>query len=400
MEVFAATLPIFDRLGNVYGYDLVLRDGLDGFRDGQGGDMGYAGAEIAANFDELAGHGRACVVFPAELLLSGLPHALPPEKLSVGIRTGAADGNGLLAACRDLKAAGYQLAGEDFRAAQLAGPLAELLDIARIDVSAVPADEQQILRRELDARGVRRLARNVHTHERHNIARDGEYWYFQGEFFRTPILAAGRDLPTSKLRYLELLRQIHRPELSYDEVEAVIKGDVAMTYRLLRFINSVWYGLKYEVTSIRHALVLLGPGEVRLWASLLVLRELGDNKPAELFRRSLTLAKAGELLAPLVGLAAHAPELFLMGTFTYAEALTDAPLARVLDGLPLGRSVKQALLERRGPYADVCEALLAGDRGLWGPLSAACQRLRLAEQRVPDLFRKSRAWADKAMALL
>jgi EAL and modified HD-GYP domain-containing signal transduction protein len=170
-----------------------------------------------------------------------------------------------------------------------------------------------------------------------------------------------------------------------------------MTYRLLRFINSAWYGLKTAVESIRHALVLLGPEQVRVWASMLVLKDMGEDKPNELFRRCLMRARMAEAFAPRVGLKSRASELFLMGMFSLADALTDIPLARVLFGLPLSKEIKMALLGQGGQFGLVHEMVLAYEMGWWDSFSDAARRASIEERVAPGMFNEAREWADQAL---
>jgi EAL and modified HD-GYP domain-containing signal transduction protein len=400
MEAFVARQPIFDRLRKVYGYDLEFRAGFEAFYETVTSDRAKVDFQMALNFEDLAGHGMGHLVFSRGLLLREVPALLPAEMLTVGLGGELGDDEEVIEACRKLREAGYELALDNARREHLSCRLLAYLDIARVDTAVVDAAEQQELCQQLPARGIRLLAKSVETAEDFEKALAADYWYFQGGFFRQPILRPGREIDTDKLNYVRVLGEVNKPELSYEQLEKLIQQDVAMTYKLLRFVNSAWYGLKHEVKSIRHALVLLGPPEIRVWASLLVLADAARDKPRELLRRSLTRARAAELLAPHLGMEAQGGELFLMGMFSLVDALTDVPLATVLEGLPLSEEVASALLDRQGRYAGAYEVVLAYELGQWESLSRAVEALGLAEEVLPGIFRQARAWADEALGAL
>ena len=397
--VFASTQPIFDGLANVYGYDVNFRSGFEAeFDAATSRFLGEGDFWRAMGFDAILGMGRGHIMFSRELLIRDVPVLFPPDALVVGV-PGRMQGDGeLIEACRRLKDVGYELELLDFAPDQRNNPFLDFGDIVRVDAAAVPPDERSALCAELTRRGVRPLASGLATPQQYKEAEEAGFWYFQGEFFRRPVLMPGKELPSQKTHYLALLNEVNKSELAYDELADLIKLDVAMTYRLLRFINSAWYGLKHNVESIRHALVLLGPREVRLWASMLVLRELGEEKSREMFRRCLIRAKMAESIAPLVGMEARGPEMFLMGMFSLAEALTRVPLARVLDGLPLSGDVKTALLGRDGPLGAVCGAVEHYEWGQWDRLSEAVAALNLDEAAMPVLFASAVQWADNALS--
>jgi len=400
----ASTVPIFDRLGSVYGYDVDFRSGLEAELDGGRAPDAEdeAGADLweVLGLDEIVGLGRAHVAFSRELILRGVPRLLPPASLVVGVPGDADEDQGLIDACHALRDAGYELAVDDFHPDQIDSLLLAPGDIVRVDVEEVDEGGQRALCEGLPALGVRPLAKGVDTPERHARAREAGYWYFQGEFFRRPALEPGREVRTSQVHYLALLEEVNKPELAYDELEGLIRRDVAMTYGLLRFINSVWFGLKCRVGSIRHALVLLGPREMKLWASMLMLRQLGEGRPRELFRRCLIRAKLAESLAPAAGLGSQERELFLMGMLSLVEALTGVPLARVLSGLPVEEAIKQALLTQSGRHGAVCRVVRACEMGRWEAFSAAAAALGVGEGAVPAMVRSACAWADRALESL
>jgi EAL and modified HD-GYP domain-containing signal transduction protein len=133
---------------------------------------------------------------------------------------------------------------------------------------------------------------------------------------------------------------------------------------------------------------------------MLLLRELGEDAPKELFRRCLIRAKMAEGIAPWVGMEIQAQELFLMGMFSLAEALTNVPLARVLEGLPLSQDVKMALLAQGGPFGLVYETVEQYERGQWERLSESTAALNMDENALPALFSTAVQWADAALSSL
>jgi EAL and modified HD-GYP domain-containing signal transduction protein len=397
METFATTRPIFDRMTNVYGYDLMFRAGFESYFNAAVADALQADLQDAMTFSDIVGLARAHVVFPPSLLAKEVPVLFPPDTLIVGVPGMCASDAATLAACKRLKEVGYELALDDFGPEHLGSPFLEFGDIVQVDVSRVPQADQARICSDLPPRGIRTLARNVETTEAYQQALTAGYWYMQGDFFRRPAIQPGKEIAASKLNHLRLLNEVNKPELAYDELELLIKQDVSMTYRLLRFINSAWYGLKTAVESIRHALVLLGPEQVRVWASMLVLKDMGEDKPNELFRRCLMRGRMAEAFAPRVGLKSRSSELFLMGMFSLADALTDIPLARVLFGLPLSKEIKMALLGQGGQFGLVHEMVLAYEMGWWDSFSDAARRASIEERVAPGMFNEAREWADQAL---
>jgi len=398
MEVFVARHPIFDEHKDVYGYELGFRSGFVTYYEALEKDKSAVDLMAFVNFGELTDGKKGFVKFPRNLLAMGFPVLFSSDAMTAGV-PGTIDGDPqILAQCRELKSCGYTLAITDFRHEYLDSPLLEFADIAEIDFPETPAAQRPELCRQLSERGIRSLARQVETSEEFDQAVSWGYSYFHGPFFTKPVTRPDNEIAAGKLTYLRLLREVNSPALSYDEIADLVEQDVALTYKLLRFMNSAWFGLRFEVRSVKHALVLLGPKEIRRWVALAAVRSTGEDKPYELLVRSLTRAKAAEQIALLTDLKNKAPELFLMGMFSLIDALTDNPMSAVLAELPLKEAVKEILLEDSGPYKAIHDTLTSYEQGDWELFSTSVEGLGIDENALPPLFRASTKWANDALA--
>ena len=100
-------------------------------------------------------------------------------------------------------------------------------------------------------------------------------------------------------------------------------------------MNSAYFGLRDNISSIRHALALLGIRETKKWISMTALSGLAKDKPEELVVTSTLRAKLCEDIAPKTGLRDRSPELFLMGMFSMVDAIMDRPMSDIVSKLPL-----------------------------------------------------------------
>jgi len=401
-SVFVARQPIFHRAKNVHGYELLFRSGRENRFDGTDGDA--CTLDVIANsfatigLDVLTAGHRGFINFTRNLLLQDVASLLPPDQVTVEVLENIEADDEVTAACRRLKDAGYALALDDFVLTDPNHPLLDLADIVKIDFMATPQEEQKRVADFLNGRKIKALAEKVETDEDFRRAEEDGYTYFQGYFFARPSIHEGKEVSASKLARLRLLEQVNRPEIAVDDVEEIISQDVALTYKLLRFINSAWFGLRHKISSIRHALVWLGPKEVRKWFALVSLRDMGTDKPNELFLQALTRAKMAEGIAPAARMQEDAPELFLMGMFSLMDAVLDMPMSQVLTKLPLDEQIKTALLGGSCPFRWVYDLIAAYERGNWEGFAGQAAHLKLDEDVVPPVFNESITWANQACA--
>jgi EAL and modified HD-GYP domain-containing signal transduction protein len=303
----------------------------------------------------------------------------------------------VIAACQRLKDAGYQIALDDFVDADEYAPLVSLADIIKVDVLATtPAGRRAMVDR-YAPKGIRLLAEKVETPEMFREAVDEGYAYFQGYFFARPSMLRARSAPEFRLTYLRLLQEASRPDVDLRRMAAIISQDVTLSYRLLRRINSAYYGIRGTVSSILEAVRLLGVEDIRRWASLLFLATLSLNKPHELVVESALRARFCESLAGDVGLAAQRDDLFILGMFSLLDAMLDRPLSELVSELPLTPSVKAALLGEPNAIRRVFDCAVAYLSGDWANMAAGVAALGLGEETLPLRYRDALMWVEKAL---
>jgi EAL and modified HD-GYP domain-containing signal transduction protein len=204
------------------------------------------------------------------------------------------------------------------------------MDFIKVDFLSTEKGARSGLVQEFGPSGVRFLAEKVETLEMLEEAKEIGYTYCQGYFFSKPKIISGKDIPGFKLHYLGVLQEIHRPELDFGRLSEIIKREVSLSFKLLRYINSAFFGLRNKISSLKQALLLLGEREIRKWMTLVTLATLGEDKPEEVVTQSILRAKFCESLAPFAGLFRRSGDLFLMGMFSMIDAILDRPLSEIL----------------------------------------------------------------------
>lgn len=317
METYVASQPIFDLKENVFAYELLFRKGTQNYYEGMDGDQ--ATTDVIVNsflnigIEKLTRGKRAFINFTTNLIKELTVYLLPSDLVVVEILENIEPDQDIVLACQKLKAAGYLLALDDFVFKEKFKPLIDLADIIKIDFTTTCEFERIDIVKRLSSHNIMFLAEKVETREEFDQALKAGYTLFQGYFFSEPLIVTGRNIPPFKLNCLRLLQEINNVDSNFKKMEDIIKGDVSLSYNLLKFINSAVFGLKMKINSIKQALVLMGLSEVRKWASLVTLQSVGKDKPNELVVNSLVRAAFGEALAYKTKLNQQASNIFLWG---------------------------------------------------------------------------------------
>ena len=176
----------------------------------------------------------------------------------------------------------------------------------------------------------------------------------------------------------------------------MFRQDVGLTMRLLRYLNSAAFGWRYEITSLHHALSLMGLRPLRKWATMMGFVSLAEDRPHELAVTALTRARFAEQLAPPSGLAAHELELFLTGMLSTTEAMIGRPMAEVIGALAVPDLVKRTLLGTRTLLEPVLGVVTSFERGDWRGVETARAAVPIDDESLSAAYVSSLRWAEAA----
>jgi c-di-GMP phosphodiesterase len=376
-DVFVARQPVYDPSLRVVAYELLV----------QGAEGPGAISEVGLSL--VVGQ-PAYIPVTRAFLLEGFAATLPAERVVLCIGRDLELDPAARGAIEDLVAEGYKLALLDF---EPGGRYEPLLPLASVVGLAVPGVDRAVLRSRLahvHSRGARALARGVEQHEDLEMCTELGFDLLQGHFICQPRVVSDATLKVVDVNRVRLLAQLQDDAIDFDALQETIGRDIALSYNLLRFINSAFFSLPRRVDSIRDALVLLGVKNVRKWATLMALAESQD-KPRELVVTGLVRARMCELLAEMFG---HRDRegAFTTGLFSVVDALTDRSMVELLSTLPLSREIISALLNHEGANGRILRAAIAYERGNFGELGD------LPPSRVPlsDLYARAVEWATEA----
>lgn len=400
MDVHVARQPIFDRKKKVHGYELLFRIGLENKFTEVDGDLATSSvitnSFLVIGLEKLTRGKKAFINFTRNLLLDETATILPKDSLVVEILENIDPSRGIISACRKLKDSGYALALDDFIFEPKFTPLIRLADIIKVDFTL--SDEEEI-RSLIDKfgtqKGIQFLAEKVETNEQFQAALDMGFAYFQGYFFSKPIIISSKDIESYKLNFLNIIREMNSPDADFGRIEEIIKHDVSISYKLLRFINSAFFGFQTQIQSIKQALTLLGLNDFRKWLYLIIMKSAGTDKPDELMVSSIVRARFCESLAEKTPLKNRSSELFFLGMFSMIDTFMDRSMEDVLNKLPLSDDITKTLLGEEGKFKNIFDLALSYERADWETVAERSRQLKIDLTTLADIHMEAMDWTNQ-----
>jgi len=396
-EVFIGRQPILDRDQGLAGYELLFRATAENSAHVDSATAATtATADVVCKaFAELGlanvfGQARAFINVNGLFLESDLVELLPKDIVVLEIDVVAFVDPSLLTRCQELKAKGYafSLSGVTDVGDEL-WPLVDLATWLKINIDGLAGDQLQTSARALGTTRRTLIAGHVESQTQMELCRLLGFQLFQGYYFARPVVVEGRKLDASTQGLLRLIKLV-ADEADQARLDAAFRTEPALVINLLRLTNSVGVGARARVTSVRHAITVLGRRQLQRWLQLL------------LFSRGANVDLAHNPLLQLAALRGRFMELlveklhpgqrdlgdpaFITGLMSVVPAALGMSMTDVLSQIAVGNDVRLALTHHEGTLGKLFALTeryddndIAGVQALLSPYGAAANLGLLGE---------------------
>ncbi|MCE3606577.1 HDOD domain-containing protein [Massilia sp. P8910] len=213
------------------------------------------------------------------------------------------------------------------------------------------------------------LAHGVHSAARFADCAEAGFEWLSGEWPLHPAPNVKPHDGTSRKRLLALLGLLARDAESR-ELEQLLKQDPALSYHLLKLVNSAAFALSTQITSFGQAINLLGRRQLQRWLQLLLYaRQQPDGMANPLLPLAALRAAQLECLCKLQGGARDEQDIaFMTGVFSLLDVLFGMSMEDIVGALGLAPAAAEALLLREGRLG---EQLSMVEQRLPGPAQLA-----------------------------
>jgi c-di-GMP-related signal transduction protein len=350
-----------DRSQQIVGFELLFRSAT-GLQSADFLDIQLASASVILNtlsdfgFQDVLGRHLGFFNVTRNMLMSEAMELLPKERVVIELLETIMADEEVVNRCRALKSLGFTLALDDHIYSPEFHPIYDLVDIVKLDVLETPADQLPAIFERLREWPLKLLAEKVETAEQYAKCRDLGFDLFQGYYFARPVLLKQNKVDVAKITMLQLMEQV-MAESEISEIEETFKQNPALTYNLLRLVNSVAIGLRERIKTLRHALTVLGLEQLKRWVSLaLYATQESDGMQSPLLEIAAMRGKLMELLVKSLPAPAgkeDSDRAFMTGVLSLIDILLEVSMEELVEKLNLVDDVRAALLERTGPLGDL-----------------------------------------------
>lgn len=336
------------------------------------------------------------------LFLEAAPASLTPEAselLPAKSTVFMVDADSLLvpetaAVLQELRSRGFGISVRYQDLASRDKSILKLISHVEVGMHAVGEDALAKIATALEQASIQVVSRDAASWDQFDLSSSLGLNAFAGDFclsLRPGVQVKGLNpAQTIILQLMQLVRQ----NADVRKLEDVLRRDAAVSYKLLRYINSAGFGLGSEIQSLRHAVTMLGYSPLYRWLSLLLATAGANGQSLALMQTAVVRGRFAELLGQGFLPKSEVENLFVAGMFSLLDRLLGMPMEEVLESIQLSDAVSEALLTRGGmygPFLKLAEACELGHEKI-EPLADA---LFISAEQVNEAHMAALAWAQK-----
>ncbi|MEI8362017.1 MAG: EAL domain-containing protein [Betaproteobacteria bacterium] len=353
-QAFIGRQPIMDVKQQIIGYELFYRHSADAqsaiFED----DLKAYASVLMNTIGEmdmqwLLGDKLAFINVNETMLKSDYLELLSPKRTVLEVLRGVVASDEIIERCQNLRSLGFKIALDNPHLSTNSLPLIQCADYIKINIQNINTTDLSNIYTQLNVASVKIIAEKVETGQQFEDCKKIGFRFFQGFHFARPETFTAKVINASFDSVLSILNTVSQDAENH-VIEAGFKRDAALSFKLLRYINSVGFGLSCEIQSINHALTILGRKQLYRWLTLLMVTAGENSTPSALMKTAITRGRLTELLGESYFEKHDRDNLFIVGVFSLLDAILKMPMAQVLEKIQLPETVNEALLTREGVY--------------------------------------------------
>jgi c-di-GMP-related signal transduction protein len=392
MEIFVARQPVFTKKKKVFGYELLFRNSLENIFPNTDGDA--ATSNVLSNtffsfgLNEILAGKPGLVNFTRDLIVQKTPLLFPKEHIIIEVLEDIGPEPEVIQSLKEFRKQGFKIALDDFVYDPKLDPMISLSSMIKFDIMATPLDTLEPIIAAIKANhNTTLLAEKVETHREFEQAKGMGFNLFQGYFFSKPEILSKKDISSSQITKMKLISEAGQEEMNMAKIEDLIKKDLSVSFKLLKFINSAYFQRPTAIDTIKDAMLFLGIDELKKFIHVVVVSDLADSKPNELVRLSMIRARMCEQCGKMLKTRFTTEELFTIGLFSSMDAILDRSMADILVNLSFSDKIKDALLGQDKQYKQLHALVTSFEKGQWDHKLYTLMDGKKIIKKLPEFYR-------------
>lgn len=397
MDIFFARQGVYNKNKKVEAYELQFYDNhIENDKDAENTRLQLLCSCGTVGISHFTSNKKAFVQFNEIAILEDIPSLLGREVIIVDISQDFILNSETIEALEELKEDGYTICLNGVSDVEKIKKFEKLIDIYKIDFTDVPKEKRIYLKNKIIDINDKAIfmAINVKNEDQYNEAIKEEYSYFQGIFFGKYQKIMDKDIAASNVNRFNIILELLKDNFDVDKVEFIIKSDVGISYKLMRFLNSAVFSFVQKISSIRQAIMLLGREELRKWLTLIVISEMQVDSNEELSNNTIIRGRLCEVICDKISKNKKS-NAFIVGLFSNLSEFINKDMESIINELPVDDDIKEALLGKENDLGNILGLVKAYEVMDSEKMDLLTDKLSLNKKELLQMYLDSIDWLNQ-----
>lgn len=402
-DIFIARQPIIDINGQIHGYELLFRNSFENWAapircNTQATSRVLVNALNNFGTKKLLGEHYGFINIDHTFFDTSLFNTIPPKNFVLEILENTLVDDEFIQKVKVLNENGFRFALDDMDLSEEMilrfEPLFVYLSYVKIDLFSATKEkiEQKISLFESYDK-IKLLAEKVETIEEYEYYKKLGFTYFQGYFYEKPTVFTQKKYDPSHRVLLEVIALIEA-NAEIKEIESKLLNCPHLIMNLLKYINSAAIGARERISSLRHAVTLLGRKSLKQWILLFLYADAtGSTLYEPILLSALFRAKMMSCLALKIDPKME-EKAFLTGLLSLFDVMLGMEMKEILSGINLNALIISALIDQEGVLGDMLELVITIDEDSFLDVSEKIKWLGIDEDVLNAIATESYNWSN------
>lgn len=237
------------------------------------------------------------------------------------------------------------------------------------------------------------IAEKVETRKQFDLLKKMNFNYFQGFFFSKPVNVSLKITNPGITTLLKLINLVNE-EADFKKIEEILKKDVSISFKLLRYLNSYGVGGGEKVESFNRALTILGYKKLLKWLTILLTTiEKGEGTNI-ITKTALMRARFMENMALEID-KGDADSYFMVGLFSMLDALLNVKLEVALNSINISEEIKNSIINNEGKYVEMLNLIKMLEKNEWIDILSQLYKLNIKNQIMNEKYMEAIKWVEE-----
>ncbi|MSS10409.1 MULTISPECIES: EAL and HDOD domain-containing protein [Clostridia] len=333
------------------------------------------------------------VTFTPSLLFRNMPKIFDKDKLIIQIEDHVMIHPLSPAIIKRYRTEGYIFAINDFQFSPKYFTMLDYVTYIKVDISSKHEGRERTSLNNLinTMKGFDKkcIATGVNTKEDYELAMEVGADYAEGSYVAEAMAKKVKRMEFLEGNFFQLVVEVSKDEPDIEQIEKVISHDAALSYALLKIVNSAYFALRRRVSSIRQALVTMGISQLKQWVYLLSFNSEFENDESREAMMKLSFLRANYAMVlsdNIKDLPIIRSEVYMMGMFSTLQYMIDAPLEEILEEVPVAQEIKDALLKQEGICGALYKLILSYENADWKAVKSLSNELGIPSSLLAQTY--------------